>query len=173
MAGTAIGLLAGCSGQTMSPHGYGPEWSNLSLNMMIDKYGAPDRIEDKRVVWQNKGPWKRIAVWDGMDIYEKYAGVDNIEQTVTYLVPPDRLMAVNDFRDRVRVSADGAELSARSSSEERNCLALNLADEIIHGVKTPDEARGFYVSTLRMADAGKSSPYMQGLLFQSPSPARP
>jgi hypothetical protein len=171
-----LGLIvaaSGCGGFASSPHPYGSEWSTLSLNRMVDKYGAPDRIESKRVVWLDKGPWKRIAVWDGMDNYDKSAAAGYIEQTVAYLVPPDRRDAVDDFRGRVAVSADGSELSARSTSEARNLLALNLADEIIRGVRTPGEAKSFYAATLRLADAGKSSPYVEGLLFQPLRPAAP
>lgn len=160
-----LGLLIftyGCAGALPR---YGTEWSNLSLDKMVDEYGAPDRIENKRAVWVNKGPWKRIAVWDEMDNSESMSGTDNIEQTIAYLIPQDKRNAVNDFHERVAVSADGAELSARSSSEEHNFLALNLADEIVRGVRTPEEARSFYVLTLRLADAGKTSVYMQGLRF--------
>ena len=160
-----LGLILfapGCIGTTSR---YGTEWSNLSFDKMMDEYGSPNRIEGKRVVWEKKGPWKRIAVWDGMDNYGSFVGTDNIEQTIAYSVPQNKRDAVSDFHEQVAISADGSELSARSSSEERNFLALNLADEIIRGVRTPDEARSFYVLTLRLADAGKTSVYMKGLRF--------
>jgi hypothetical protein len=165
-----LGLLIFAPGCGGLPTRYGTEWSNLSLDKMVDEYGSPDRIENKRVVWVNRGPWKRIVVWDGMDNSEIYAGAANIEQTIAYLVPQNKRDALNDLDEGVMISADGSELSARSSSEERNFLALNLADEVIHGVRTPEQARSYYARTLRLAEAGKSSPYMKGLRFQ---PARP
>jgi hypothetical protein len=147
----------------------------MSLNMMVDKYGPPDRVEISRVVWENKGPWKRIAVWDDMELHEMSRSKDaNIEETIAYLVPEQKRREVEDFSRRVKVSRDGAELSARSFSEERIFLTLNLADEIVRGAKTPSQAKTFYAATIQLADAGKSSPYMKGLLFQAPPlPATP
>jgi len=160
-----LGLIFSAYGCVGLPSRYGTEWSNVSLDKMIEEYGAPDRIENKRVVWENKGPWKRIAVWDMMDNSESMSGTNNIEETVAYLVPQGKRNAVYDLHERVTVSSDGSELAVRSSSEERNFLALNLADEIIRGVRTPDEAKNFYALTLRLADAGKTSVYMKGLRF--------
>lgn len=153
----------------------GPDWSNESLNMMIDKYGPPDRIETGRVVWVDKGPWTRMAVWDDMQLRQFSMNMDdNIEDTLAYMVPDAKRDDVQNFGAKVKVSREGAELSSRSYSEERNFLALNLADEIVRGMKTPGEAKTFYVKTLQLAEAGKSSPYMKGLLFQPPPvPAAP
>ena len=176
----AAGLLMGCAdvssrwrNQPAGARPDGPDWENRSLNMMVEKYGRPDRVETNRVVWEKKGPWKRIVVWDDMGVglglgqMGKVAD-NNIEEILAYMVPEDKRRAVEDFSGRLKVSADGAQLSARSFSEERNFLALNLADEIIRGVKTPAEAKAFDAATLQLADAGKPSPYMKGLLFQPP-----
>jgi hypothetical protein len=172
-AAGALGLLGGCDfpawTRTADARPSGPDWANISLNLMVDKYGPPDRIEIGRVVWLHKGPWKRIAVWDDMDLDEVSTFKDrNLEQTIAYVVPAGRRRDLEDFDARIKVSEDGAELSSRSYSEERNFLALNLADEVIRGAKTPEQAREFHAATLTLADAGKSSPYMKGLIFQAP-----
>lgn len=152
--------------------GVGPsrwnDWSNLSLDAMVERYGPPTRIESKRVVWVDKGPWKRIAVWDRMGNFQGPSAADNIEQTVAYVVPFDRRDALKAFSPRVGVSFDGSELSSSSFSEERNILTLNLAEQVIRGARSPDEAKEFYTLTLRLASSGKSSPYMQRLLFIPP-----
>jgi len=67
--------------------------------------------------------------------------------------------------------ADGPDLAARSNSEELNRLCLNLADDIARGRRTPAEARRFYRRTLSLALSGKSSPYMERLVFPVPEPA--
>lgn len=149
------------------------DWSNKSADAVIEKYGPPDRVESKSLVWEDKGRWKRIAVQDRMDFHQTHDAADNIEQTLAYPVPDERREALARLSGRVSVSHDGSELSARSWSEENNLLALNLADEVIRGVKTPDEANDFYAATLRLAAAGKSSPYMRELLFTPPIPSEP
>jgi hypothetical protein len=177
----ATGLFWGCADPSMLSRRTqsagalpdGPDWANRSLNLMIEKYGRPDLVETNRVVWEKKGPWKRIVVWDDMGIglglgQMRKATDNNLEEVLAYLVPEDKRRAVEDFSGRLKVSEDGALLSARSFSEERNFLALNLADEIIRGVKTPQEAKAFDAATLQLADAGKPSPYMKGLLFRAP-----
>jgi hypothetical protein len=185
IAATAVGLAAlaaaglfwGCAGPSPLPRrsqsagvrADGPDWSNRSLDLMIEKYGRPDRVDTTRVVWEKKGPWTRIVVWDDMGARQLDMSADNnLEEIVAYLVPEEKRRAVEGFSRRLKVSADGAQLSSRSVSEGRNFLGLNLADEIIRGVKTPDEAKVFEAATLQLADAGKSSPYMTGLLFQAP-----
>jgi hypothetical protein len=172
----AASLCAGCEfprwTQSADARPGGPDWANLSLNNMVDKYGPPDRIEIARVVWIGKGPWKRIAVWDDMGLGQLTAAKDeNLEVTLAYAVPAGRLHALEEYDGRLKVSEDGSEISARAFSEERDFLALNLADEIIRGAKTPQEARDFASATLRLADAGKSSPYMKSLLFRPPAAA--
>lgn len=173
------GLLGGCprrrdmaSAPDRYDSGVGPsrwnDWSNLSLDAMVDRYGPPTRIESKRVVWEDKAPFKRIAVWDRMENFQGPGAADNIEQTIAYLVPDEARPALKAFSRRVGVSDDGTELSSISFSPERNLLTLNLADQVIRGTRSPQEASDFYELTLRLEAAGKSTPYTQRLLFVPP-----
>src|SRR5579859_330371 len=95
----AAGLIGGCADMSAPPRRTrsagtrpgGPDWANLSLTLMVEKYGAPDRIEIDRVVWENKRPWKRIVVWDHMEFGQMSLAMDdNIEETIAYLVPEDK-----------------------------------------------------------------------------------
>jgi hypothetical protein len=140
----------------------------LAANL-IDEYGPPDRVEPSRLVWNNKHLMKRISAWDEIPGSRPDAGGYLLEETVSYQVPEPRRQDLASFSDDISVSPDGTELSARSDNEGLNFLALNLADEIIQGVKTPDEARQAYDQTLQLKAAGKTSAFTQGLLFL-PSP---
>ncbi len=139
------------------------DWSNISTNMMIEKYGKPDRVETRRLVWENRGPWKRILVWDEMGFFDNARVARNIEDTIAYEVPDDKREALKTFSLGLHVSAGGDELSARSSSEERNILLINLADDIVKGRLSPEDARLSYLRTLQLAAVGKSSPKMESL----------
>lgn len=141
------------------------EPSRLLAARTIEQYGPPDAISAGGLGWAWKGPWKRIVVWDGAAADAADGGY---QQTVAYRVPEDKRAALTDFGRGVRVSQDGRELSALSSDEALNFLALNLADEIARGVRSPGEARGFYDRTAQLAAAGKSSPYLWGLRFRTP-----
>ena len=139
-------------------------WAEPSRRMAakaIERYGPPDAIAQGAVGWKRKGVWKRIVVWNA----PKGGTRENVEETVAYRVPEGRREAIALFNSGVRVSEDGAEMSARSNDEALNYLALNLADEVARGARGWVEARGFYEKTAALAAAGKSSPYMRGILF--------
>jgi hypothetical protein len=80
-------------------------------------------------------------------------------------VPETKRAALRRFDARVAFDPETGELSAQSESERFNYLALNLADEIVNGKRTADQAKDFYLKTSRLAASGKSSPYMDGFLF--------
>ena len=150
--------------------------SQLAALRLIEAYGPPDQIEKDRLTWHHRGPWQRIVSWNARDYqYPAPDGVDSVEQTVPYAVPADKRAALAAFSGRIQVSGDGSELSARGADEPVNLLALNLAHEIIRGVRSPQEARLFYERVRELSAAGKSSPYMAELFFMKlpPRPTEP
>jgi hypothetical protein len=176
----SAGLFAGCATASTNPPGLesrldqaqaaATSWhtdSKLLAMKFMAEYGPPDRIEADRLVWDSADPWSRIAVWNTQDREPTALGSESLEQTLRYNVPPDKRKALAAFSDRLVVSDDCQELSARGDSEALNFLAINLADEIIRGDRSPEDARGFYDRVYRLSQAGKSSPYTQGLLFSA------
>jgi len=143
-------------------------YSKVRAGKLLDEYGPPDQIESDRLIWHDAGPWVRIAVWDTEDYYPATIGSDNMEQTISYDVPTDKRAALAAFSDKLAVSVEGQELSVRGNSETLDFLALNLANEIVRGDRSPEQARRFYDRIHELTQAGTSSPYTQGLLF-SPS----
>jgi hypothetical protein len=129
-----------------------------AAKVMMDRYGPPTVLAPGLAVWKNRGPWKRIAVHgDSLDGY--------LEQTVGYGAPYSAPAALAGFGYGVRVDPDANELTAAGDAEPLNLLALNLAAEVADGRRTAGEARAFYAKTVRLAASGRSSPYLEGLLF--------
>jgi hypothetical protein len=140
--------------------------SRITAAKLIAEYGPPDAVALGGLGWKDKGRWKRIVLCDANESYvAEHGSADDLEQTIAYRLREDKRAALAAFGSSVRVSQDGAELSARSSSESLKYLALNLADQVGRGVRDPKGARRFYRRTVDLAAAGKSSRYMQGLLF--------
>ena len=140
-------------------------WNDIPRGVtlkLMEKYGAPDEMEPDRLVWNNNVPWKRTTVWN--------ASGDILEQTVACSVPAGQLGALADFDPAILVSQNGMALSVFGDTEEHNFLTVNLAYEVIHGIKDPISARHFYDRTIELSIAGKSSPYMHWIMFQ-PEPA--
>jgi hypothetical protein len=173
------GLFAGCAttsttgmnaeerrdrAQAVVPHWH--TYSQVAAMKILEEYGPPDQIRSDRLVWYNKGPWNQIAVWNAAKSNSSgTVGPDDLGQTVAYDVPRGKRKALAAFSDKLAVSEEGTLLSVRGNSEALNILALNLADDIIRGDRSPDDARSAYGRIYQLLQAGKSSPYTQGLLF--------
>ena len=137
-------------------------WPALPLllaHRMIDKYGPPDEVYADRLIWRPHWPWKRIVV-------SSASPSAPLEQVVDYRVPPGKLPALAGFSRGLVVYAEQGELAARGDREEVNRLSLNLADDIVAGRVSPQEARRFFQRVMQLSTAGKSSPYLQRLLFK-------
>lgn len=148
------------------------DYSRLQAARLMEEYGPPDKVGHAELVWNDKGVWKRIRVWDVTPYYDSNTGSPNLEQTVSYPVLPETRAQLAALGRKVQVSSDGTELSARGTSETANLLSLNLAEEILAGRRSPADAARFYESMINLSISGKSSPYLERLLF-TPRPAGP
>lgn len=145
-----------------------PSRSRTAAQITMARYGMPDEVGEDAMVWRANGPWKRTTVHRRAWLrYVFGAEPDCVENTVAYEVPARSLEDLARFDDRVSADPARAELSSRAGSEAVNYLTLNLADEIVNGKRTVAEAKAFRARIMRLADSGKSSPYLAGLLFET------
>lgn len=135
-----------------------PEKPRRLAEMMLERYGPPEWSNRDKLIWRDKDPWKRVIV------HREYTD-SPLEQVVNYHVPLHRLKSVLEFKNGIRVEAWYDDLSASSDRESLNFLVLNLADDIVSGRRTPAQARRFHRTEQALSAAGKSSPYLTGLLF--------
>lgn len=141
-----------------------PDSSRVAATLAIERYGPPDAIAENALGWKRTGPWKRVVVSNSAEGAAARSAPE-LEETVSYRVPASKRGDLAEFDRGVRVSEDGSELSARSSDESMNFLALNLAGEIVRGARDPADARRTYDRIAELAVAGKSSAYTRGLLL--------
>ena len=149
-------------------HGVVNRWAPPSAaagRRLMDEYGTPDDVTPNRLTWTNHGSWKRTIVWNRKPIYDSPVDLAVIKQTVDYPLTEEQAGELLAFSDSVEIDLVRGELSNRSNREDINYLTLNLADEIARGQKTVAEAQTAFVQQLRLAAAGKSTPYMTGLVF--------
>lgn len=147
--------------QALAATRHWPATPRLAARLMIEKYGPPQRILAGRLEWEARWPWKRISI--------DAAGASRpLEQVVDYYVPDAKLAALSRYPHGLAVSPDQGELAARSDREEFNRLTLNLADDIVTGRRTPEQASRFYSNAVELSAAGKSSAYLERLLFEVP-----
>lgn len=143
-----------------------PTYSFHLARLMIDKYGQPAEATDRSLVWLDNGPWKKTVVYR-VPPEERPLGRNKgrLEQSVAYRVPKGRLDALARFDKDIEADAKAGRLTARSDDESLNFLDLNLADEVLQGRRTAREAYDFRREVTRLRDAGKTSPYLTGLMF--------
>lgn len=143
-----------------------PTFSYRLARLMIAKYGQPSEATDHSLVWEGNGQWKRTVVYRVPPLERNLSrGGGRLEQTVAYRVPAYRLDDLGRFDKKIEADAKERRLTARSDDESENFLALNLADEVLQGRRTPQSAADFRRSATRLRDSGKSSPYFDRLLF--------
>ena len=134
-----------------------------AVRLMQERYGPPHALAPGTATWHERGPWKRITVRGDEPL-------SYLEQTVGYHVPFEAVERLVEFDHGLRFDRVHSELTAASNDEALNFLALNLANEVSAGKRGPGDAGDFYVKTARLAAAGKSSPYLEKLMFD---PYRP
>lgn len=139
------------------------EGPRTTLRVMLERYGPPQVLGEGTATWRERGPWKRITI-HGREHFSF------LEQTVSYHVPEEAAPALREFGHGLRFDRLNEEITAKSNAEALNILALNLADEMASARRAAPEASAFYVRTARLSAAGKSSPYLERLMFE---PYRP
>jgi hypothetical protein len=139
-----------------------------AASTLMAKYGQPDVVGDRVLIWYEKGPYKKIALMrDEQPHSFPMQHTDFLTQTVMYRVPSDKVDEVTAYDGSVWFHRTRGELSAQCDVEEMNYLALNLAHDVVTGARTVEDARAFYARTaMEFKQGNRSSPYVTGLRFQ-------
>lgn len=137
-----------------------------AATFMMSKYGAPASMTADMMVWNQTGPWKRTIVYrEAVPHSFPMDHPDVMEQFIDYRTPVDRYDELAAYDGSVIVERTKGEISARCDKEGANFLALNLANEIATGRRTPEDARRMYGEQIKMMKAGQMTPYTSGLMF--------
>lgn len=135
---------------------------------MMKKYGAPQEVTPQRIVWHKNGPWKRTGlINEEIDHKFPVPHKDMLLQVIDYQVPPDKFDELAAYDGSVIVERTRGEMAARCDKEEANILALNLADEIVTGKRSVEEARKTYAEQIVALTSGQPAPLMSKLNFQA------
>lgn len=146
-----------------------PDTPREVAQKMIQKYGPPHEATASKLVWHKTGPWKR-TILSREEVKHNWPKphTDVLEQVIDYRVPPDKFDDLAKYDGSVIAERTKGELSARCDKEEMNFLALNLANDVVTGKRSIEEARSFYTQTAVAAMKGETPEYVQGFRFQLP-----
>ena len=145
-----------------------PEASRMAVKEITDKYGKPDGITKSELFWMNKGVWKKICI-NKKETKHSFPieHTDMMQTTISYKVPIDIMDELGRFDGSVTFDRTQGTISARCDKEGNNFLALNLANDIITGKKSVEEARKAYGDIVKEKMNGGNPLYMQKLTFST------
>ncbi len=134
-----------------------------------EKYGLPQEATASRLIWFANGPWKRTILYRDVVQHDfPMPHPDLLEMVIDYQVPPDKFDELAQYDGSVIVERTKGEISARCDKEEMNLLAINLANDIVTGKRSVEEARTFYAETAMAFMNGQSDPYVEAFQFEVP-----
>lgn len=146
-----------------------PATTRKAAQAMIEKYGQPDGVTDRMLVWNDKDPWLKVVVYRDAINQGAFMTHDSyLENTVNYKVPLDKVADLIRFDSALVIDETRGTLSSSCDTEGCNYLALNLANDIATGKRDVASAKDFFKNTMTKSLSGKSSPEMEKLMF-SPS----
>ena len=135
---------------------------------LIGQYGLPQELGARRIAWYHNGPWKRTVLYrDTVTHNFPVPHQDVIEQTVNYRVPAEKVSDLVSYNGSLLIDRTCGELSCRCDSEAANTLSLNIADDIVKGERTVDQALGYHAQVFRGMQIGESEPYPKQLRFKT------
>lgn len=146
-----------------------PETARMAANDMMERYGRPDEVTPTRLVWFDTGPWKRTIVYREEVQHDfPMPHKDVLEQFIDYDVPPEMFDELATYDGSVIVERTKGEVSARCDKEAANFLALNLANGIIEGEYTVEQARDTYAEQIMAMKNDRPAPLTEGFVFPVP-----
>ncbi len=146
-----------------------PEQSQKSARTTIEKYGQPDEYTADMLVWHHNGPWKRTIVHrKEIPHHFPMPHQDVLENVIDYKASLEKYDDVAKFDGSVMLERTTGEMRVLCFKEELNFVSLNLANDVIEGKQSVDDARQAFGKIAAAFMEGKSDPYTQGLQFKVP-----
>jgi hypothetical protein len=150
-----------------------PDETRRLAAQLVTKYGPPAETTARQVTWLNNGQWARTTLYREGAQHNFAAPHRNIlEQVVLYKVPAGKLAELAAFHRSLVPNLARGELASFSDSEELNFLAINVADDIVKGERTAEEARIYFAQLVRAKMIREPERDLQQLNFTVAKSAR-
>ena len=137
----------------------------LALELLM-KYGSPDESTPYRLIWHSNAPWTRTVLLKEGSVHNfPKPHQDVLEQTVAYRVPPEKVGDLVAYDGSLVVDRTRGELTAHCDTERSNILTLNIADDIVKGERSVEQALAYHAQVVRGVETGDTERYAQRLKF--------
>ena len=133
---------------------------------LVRKYGLPAEHDAHRLTWYANAPWKQTTLFrEEVQHNFPQPHKDILQQTVAYRVPPEKVADLSAYNGSLVVDRTRGELAAHCDSEAANILALNIADDIVRGERTVEQALAYHAQVVRGVAIGEPESYPVKLRF--------
>jgi hypothetical protein len=150
-------------------------WPKISLAVagdLITQYGLPQESNARELTWYDNGPWKRtVLLREEIEHNFPYPHKDILAQTVNYRVPNDKIADLVKYNGSLIIDRTRGELTVHCNNEKMNILTLNIANDIVTGDRTVDQALAYHAQVIRGEQTRVPEPYPDKLRFKAPQPA--
>jgi hypothetical protein len=146
-----------------------PASAQQAARQTISKYGPPNEVTNDTLVWNENGPWEKTIVHrQETDHNFPAPHKDVLEQTVTMRVPPENVEDLTRFDGSLLVNRTRGTITAICDREEMNFAAINLANDIVQGKRSVEQARDLLARTAAEVKNGQRPDLVQRFQFDVP-----
>ena len=143
-----------------------PSVAKQAAQQMISKYGQPDEVNSDSLCWKDNAPWKKTVVHrEETDHNFPAPHKDVLEQKIEMRVPPEKFDELAQFDGSLSVNRTKGTVSVICDKEEMNFVALNLANEIVNGKRSVEDARAALAQAAMQVKNGQKPDLAQRLNF--------
>ena len=147
-----------------------PDWPverQVLAAHLVTRYGAPQEVTPRALSWYDNGPWKRTVLYKDGDLHRfPLPHHDVLWQTINYKVPLNKVVALLSYDGSLVIDRTRGELTVHCDSEEANVLTLNLADDIVTGEDTVEQALAYHGQVVEGLRIHEPEEYPQKLRFK-------
>jgi hypothetical protein len=139
-----------------------------SAERLIKEYGEPDEFSASRLMWFNTNDgWKRtILLNDPMPHHFPDTHNDFLMQVIDYKVPVDKFSDLGRYDGSVSVDRTRGEISATCGGTSMNFVAINLANDVVTGKRSVEDARTEYARLYKAYQDGEHPEYTKAFQFE-------
>jgi hypothetical protein len=135
---------------------------------LVTRYGEPQEVTPRSVSWYDNGAWKRTVLYKDGDMHRfPLPHRDVLWQTINYKVPLNKVVALMSYDGSILVDRTRGELTVHCDSEEANTLIFNIANDIVTGADTVEQAMAFHAQVVEGMRIHEPVEYPQKLRFKT------
>ncbi len=116
---------------------------------LVTRYGEPAELTPRSLSWYDNGPWKRTVLYKDGDLHRfPLPHRDVLWQTVNYKVPTNKIVALMSYDGSILIDRTRGEVTVHCDTEEANILTLNIANDIVTGEDSVEQAMAFHAQVV-------------------------